>query len=59
MMIKLWNYSHGKLYKTLHGHNNEINSVIISQNSKYIASGGDDKLIMIWGISNYKRFRML
>ncbi|KYQ88779.1 WD40 repeat-containing protein [Tieghemostelium lacteum] len=41
-----------KLLKTCEGHFSPVNSVKWSNDGKYLATGSDDKLVIIWGLSS-------
>jgi len=47
-LIRVWDFSSGKLINTIEGHTGWVNSVIISPDDKYILSGSLDKTIKIW-----------
>ncbi|OCL93957.1 caspase family protein [Aliarcobacter thereius] len=46
-------------HKTLNGHNDNINSIAISPDNKYLVSGGLDKTIKIWDINSGKLLNTL
>ncbi|MFW9970476.1 MAG: WD40 repeat domain-containing protein [Candidatus Odinarchaeota archaeon] len=48
--MKVWHFSTGALITTLKGYTQEVTSVAISPDNKYIVSGLDDKNIKIWEI---------
>jgi len=52
--IKIWDFSTFELVKTLEGHTNSVNSVVISSDNKYIISGSYDHTIKIWDLSTFK-----
>lgn len=49
--VTVWDSTNGKIYMTLQGHQERINRIIFSPNSKLIASCGWDGLVKIWDIS--------
>ena len=48
--IVIWNVQTGEEIKTLVGHLDIVETLIISKNDKYIVSGSWDKTIKIWNI---------
>ena len=46
--MKLWNSEDGELISTYDGHKETVQIVTISNDEKYIVSGGGDKLIILW-----------
>jgi len=46
--IRVWDFTTGKLIKTVEGHKGEVDSVVFSHDGKYIISGSSDKTIKIW-----------
>lgn len=49
--LKIWNTNFQIRY-TFKAHEGNINSVSISPNGKYIATGGKDKVLNIWAIDD-------
>ncbi len=56
--IKIWDSENFKLYKILNleksgiGHSHSINSIIWSEDGKYLISTGDDRKVMIWELNS-------
>ena len=48
-----------RLLKTLKGHKGSVNSVAISSDSRYIVSGGQDKIVRIWNTNSGKLLKIL
>lgn len=46
--IKIWDLKKGSLDWTLYGHTGEIKSLNFSEKGDYFATGGSDKLVMVW-----------
>lgn len=46
--IKIWDLKQGTLGWTLYGHEGEIKSLNFSEKGDYFATGGSDKLVMVW-----------
>jgi WD40 repeat protein len=55
--IKVWNFCTGDEVYTLDGHSGDVKSLAISNNSKFLISGGDDKLIKVWDLTSGKNVR--
>ncbi len=53
-MIKLWSLESQKEVATLQGHNGWVRSIAFSPNSKYLASGSDDKTVKVWSMEKQK-----
>ncbi|MFD1552754.1 hypothetical protein DNU06_08690 [Putridiphycobacter roseus] len=41
------------------GHNTQINAMVVSENTQFLASAGNNKLIKIWDIASGKEFRTI
>ncbi len=52
--IKIWDIKTGKCLNTFSGHNDFVNSTIISPDGKPIISGGDDKKIKVFDFKTGK-----
>jgi WD40 repeat protein len=52
--IKIWELKQGRLGWTVFGHEGEIRTIEFNEKGDYFATGGDDKLVMIWN-SNFDR----
>jgi WD40 repeat protein len=48
--IKVWNFETGKHERTFEGHLSGISIIAWSPDSKWIASGADDKIIRLWNV---------
>jgi WD40 repeat protein len=46
--LRLWDLREGRLLFTLQGHAGAVNACGFSADGNFIASGGLDKLVMIW-----------
>jgi WD40 repeat protein len=46
--IKLWDAEKEKVIATLRGHTGLVKSLAFSANSKLLASGSDDRMVMLW-----------
>ncbi|WP_214078267.1 hypothetical protein [Mesotoga sp.] len=46
--MKIWDIDSGTLIKSIEAHDDNVNSVAISTDDRYIASGGDDAAIKVW-----------
>jgi len=51
--IKIWELKQGRLGWTVFGHEGEIKTIQFNEKGDYFATGGDDKLVMIWQLSRY------
>jgi len=52
--IKIWELKQGRLGWTVFGHEGNVKTVEFNEKGDYFATGGDDKLVMIW-MSNFDR----
>jgi WD40 repeat protein len=52
--IKIWELKQGRLGWTVFGHEGEIRTIDFNEKGDYFATGGDDKLVMIW-MTNFDR----
>lgn len=52
--IKIWQLKQGRLGWTVFGHEGQIRTIDFNEKGDYFATGGDDKLVMIW-MSNFDR----
>lgn len=50
--IRVWEINNGIQIEELKGHLNEINSIDISRDKKFIVSGGNDIVIRVWNRDN-------
>lgn len=60
--IKIWSLKNGKrvvLYKTLRGHRDYINRIILSKDGRYIISASDDETIRVWDFKSGKLIKVL
>jgi WD40 repeat protein len=46
--IKIWDLARGALVSTLTGHNNLVDSIVVSPDEKYLVSGGNSPDIKVW-----------
>jgi len=54
--VFIFAYKTGELMKSLEGHNDEVNSIVVSSDDKYIVSGSSDCRILIWSLLPGKIF---
>ena len=52
--IKIWELKQGRLGWTVFGHEGDVRTIEFNEKGDYFATGGDDKLVMIW-MSNFDR----
>lgn len=57
--VKIWGVGDGKVYFTLKGHLEQVNSVAFSPSGKLLASGSNDQTVKIWQVSNGKLLNTL
>jgi len=57
--IHIWSLKDGSLIGRLLGHKDEVLSVVISHDGKFLASGGTDDKIFIWEVGSWKLLRIL
>jgi WD40 repeat protein len=50
--IKIWSTESGECLKILTGHSEEVQSLMISNDKKYLISGSKDKTVKVWNIEN-------
>jgi hypothetical protein len=55
--VKLWEISTGKEIRTFSGNKNNINSIVISGDGKYLVTGSFDNKAKLWEISTGKEIR--
>jgi COMPASS component SWD3 len=48
--IKIWSVETGRHERTFEGHLAGISTIAWSPDSRWIASGGDDKIIRLWDV---------
>jgi len=46
--VKIWDLRKGEALFSLHGHSGAANTVSFSHSGDYFATGGDDKLVLLW-----------
>jgi len=49
-MIKLWDVETGDIIYTFKGHKEGINDIAWSTDGDFLASGSDDKTVIIWNL---------
>lgn len=49
--MRLWDIDTGESLKILHGHFQDVRSVVISPNGQTLASGSEDETINLWDIN--------
>jgi WD40 repeat protein len=52
--MQLWNMETGKPIRQFEGHTDYVNSVSISEDGRYAASGSDDKRLRLWEVGTGK-----
>jgi WD40 repeat protein len=50
--LQIYNYETGGLIQTLNGHNNNLNSIEMLS-GQFMASGSNDRRVIIWNLSSY------
>jgi WD40 repeat protein len=48
--IKIWNFNTGQLINTLHGHLDQVYSLIYLEKGSKLISGSRDSVIKIWNL---------
>lgn len=48
--VSVWDLENKDLRGRLRGHNEKINTVVVSENAKFVVSGSDDKRIIVWNL---------
>ena len=57
--LKLWNMADGTCLRTFNGHTQEVTSVCMSSNGRYVLSGGGwEKTLRLWDIQTCKCLRV-
>jgi WD40 repeat protein len=46
--VRLWRVSDGALQQELSGHTDDVGSVALSSDGKWLATGGEDKIVNLW-----------
>jgi WD40 repeat protein len=57
--LRLWDTTSGKEVATLKGHSDFIEGVAFSSDGKYVASAGDDEIVIIWDVAKGKEVATL
>jgi WD40 repeat protein len=52
--IKLWNAANGLERGSLNGHNGPVRVLDFSPNGRHLASGSNDKNVMVWDVAKYQ-----
>ena len=55
--IKVWDIESGNEVYTLNGHSGQIKALAVTHNSRFLVSGGDDKMVKIWDLETGKNIR--
>lgn len=58
--VIIWDFEKGEKLWTLKGHTNQLRSVVISPDGKYVVSGSKDENILSWNLKTgelYKTFK--
>ncbi len=55
--IKVWKLESGDEVYTLEGHTGDVKCLAVSNNNRFLISGGDDKLIKIWDLATGKNLK--
>jgi len=53
--VRVWDAATGKELATLTGHTGGVHCITISPDGKYLATGGDDKVVIVWNLTNNER----
>ncbi|KAE8663964.1 Guanine nucleotide-binding protein subunit beta-like protein [Hibiscus syriacus] len=53
--VKVWNLTNCKLRNTLAGHSGYVNTVAVSPDGSLCASGGKDRVILLWDLAEGKK----
>ncbi|MGY8769049.1 MAG: WD40 repeat domain-containing protein [Pirellulales bacterium] len=56
--IRVWNRVDGSLLHSFTGHNKNVNDLAVSPDGNYVASGGEDRIAILWEISSGKEIRL-
>ncbi|CAL5984405.1 Pentapeptide_repeats-containing protein [Hexamita inflata] len=57
--VHLYSSRSNKLIKTFEGHTDSVNTVVFSQDDKYVLSGGDDKVVKVWDVQEQNLFKTI
>ena len=57
--IRLYHFPTGRLVGLLKGHGNVVNSLAFSPDSRFLASGSDDKTVRVWDVSGKRAVHTL
>ncbi|HEU5227251.1 MAG TPA: protein kinase [Ktedonobacteraceae bacterium] len=57
--VQVWEMSEGRCLHNLQGHTGEVNTVSLSKDTRWIASGSSDKTIRLWDRSNGRCLQVL
>jgi len=52
--VKIWDLRKGEALFSLYGHSGSVNDVKFSQTGDFFATGGEDKLLLVWK-SNFSK----
>jgi WD40 repeat protein len=49
--LRLWEFSTGRCLRTFEGHTDQVNSVAISPDGRWVLSGSDDRTLRLWELN--------
>jgi WD40 repeat protein len=54
--IRLWDSATGRERGSLNGHTGPVRAIDFSRNGRLLASGSDDKTVMLWDVTHFQEF---